>query len=154
LVTTPSAFPASMTRSNILFPNGSNRPCVFRLAPYLVIPNSPEHNHKEDQDSPVEVFGIGVWRNGEEHEDEQRGLEGEGSELGRAEVSKRVGGRFNAGQARKSRQLTLNCRRDRSACPGESAKAASARRRNGAIPCNQCTACSWHKERSYKANQE
>jgi hypothetical protein len=93
--TTPPAFPTSIPRSNILFPNGSNRPCVFRLAPYLVIPNSPEHNHKEDQDGPIEVLGIGVWRNGEEHEDEQRGLEGEGSELGKAEVSKRVGGWVN-----------------------------------------------------------
>jgi hypothetical protein len=47
----------------------------------MVIPDSPKHNHEEDRGCPVEVLGIGVRSNGEEHEDKQRSLEREGAEM-------------------------------------------------------------------------
>jgi hypothetical protein len=50
----------------------------------MIIPDSPKHNHEKDQDGPVEVGGIGAGRNGEEHEDEQRGLEREGAVIRRS----------------------------------------------------------------------
>jgi hypothetical protein len=53
----------------------------------MVVPDRPNHNHEEDRSGPIEVFGIGVRRNGEEHEDEQRGLEREGSEVSKKQKS-------------------------------------------------------------------
>jgi hypothetical protein len=90
LFNVPLTFPASVPKSSALFLNESDRPSIFRLAPYLVIPNSPNHNNEEDQDGPIEVLGIGVGSHREEHEDEQWGLESEGSELRKAEVSERA----------------------------------------------------------------
>jgi hypothetical protein len=56
----------------------------------MIIPDSPQHNHDKDQDGPIEVRGIGIGSDREEHEDKQRSLEREGSELRKAEVSERV----------------------------------------------------------------
>jgi hypothetical protein len=48
----------------------------------MIIPNSPKQNHEEDQGGPIEVLGIGVGRDREEHEDEHRGFEKKGAEAG------------------------------------------------------------------------
>jgi hypothetical protein len=58
-----------------------DRPSIVFLTPYSIIPDSPKHNHEEDQGGPIEVLGIGIRCDGEEHEDEQWGLEREGAEV-------------------------------------------------------------------------
>jgi hypothetical protein len=70
--------------SNVQSSNRRDRSSIFLLAPGMIIPDSPKHNHEKDQDGPVEVGGIGAGRNGEEHEDEQRGLEREGAVIRRS----------------------------------------------------------------------
>lgn len=64
-----------------------DRPSIFLLSPDMIVPDSPKHNHEEDRSGPVEVLGIGVREDGEEHENEQRGLEREGTEVSRKQKS-------------------------------------------------------------------
>jgi hypothetical protein len=56
--------------SNVQSPNRRDRPSVFLLTPGMIISDSPKDNHEKDQDGPIEVRGIWVGCNGEEHEDE------------------------------------------------------------------------------------
>ena len=87
-MTTPLPSPSFIPRSNVQSPNRRDRPSVLLLTPGVIIPNSPKHNHEKDQDGPIEVGSIGARGDGEEHEDEQRGLERKGSEVrGKQEVS-------------------------------------------------------------------
>lgn len=112
LIDKPLAFLASGRGSKVLPFNVSDRPSIVFLAPYPIIPDSPKHDHEEDQGGPIEVLSIGVGRDGEEHENEQRGLEREGAEVGsRSQSSARWYRR------RESRQLTLDCRTCRNVCP-------------------------------------
>jgi hypothetical protein len=59
-----------------------DRPIIFLLSPYIIIPNSPKQDHKEDQGGPIEVLGIGFGSDGEEHKDEQHGFERKSAEVG------------------------------------------------------------------------
>jgi hypothetical protein len=83
----PLTSPASIPGSNVQSSNRGDRPSIFLLTPGMIIYNSPKHNHEKDKDGPIEVRGIGVGCNREEHEDEQRGLEREGAVMRRSKVS-------------------------------------------------------------------
>jgi hypothetical protein len=87
LKTAPPASPASVPKSQLQPLNVRDRPSILCLAPYLVVPNSPNQNHEEDQNGPIEILGVGVGCDGEEHEDEQRSLERKGTEVSRKQKS-------------------------------------------------------------------
>jgi hypothetical protein len=87
LITTPPPFQISVPKSQLQPLNVRDRPSILCLAPHLVVPNSPNQNHGEDQDGPIEILGVGVGRDGEEHEDEQRSLERKGTEVSRKQKS-------------------------------------------------------------------
>lgn len=77
--TAPFACATFVTRSQVLPLNIRDRSSVVLLAPHMVVPDSPNDSHDKDKSGPVEVRGIGIGCDGEEHEDEEHGFESEGT---------------------------------------------------------------------------